>query len=304
MARAMGRADKDLNRAFYDSEREDDRRRFEEQPSKVFHTEVLVPWIASRLRAGALVLDIAGGSGVYASRIVRAAPVSVVGLDISESMVRQRAGDPKLELNVVGDMEALPFASEAFDAVMFVGCLHHVPDPLAALQEAYRVLRPGGLLFAAEPVSLRAGRDAAAPVPGHPHEFRFSRAFLVGRIAAAGFRVDDLTGKRLTVRLLDLVLREPGVGWFRAGDVVDRALGVIGLDRFGEIALVRAGRPGTAPQTEDSTGAPDSATLLACPRCGGPLEDTPGRITCRTCDATYPVKDDLRILLADAPAVG
>ena len=48
----MDRADKDLNRAFYDTEREDDRRRFDEQPSKVFLTETLVPWVVSLRRAG------------------------------------------------------------------------------------------------------------------------------------------------------------------------------------------------------------------------------------------------------------
>jgi len=243
MAR-MDRVDKDLNRAFYDTEREDDRRRFEQQPSKVFHGEFLVPWISSQLAPGARVVDIAGGSGVYASRIVRAAPVSVVGLDISESMIRQRGDDALLTENVVGDMETLPFESESFDAAMFVGCLHHVPDPLRSLEEAFRVLRPGGLLFAAEPVSLRAPREAAEPIPGHPHEFRFSRRFLLDRVAAAGFRLDRVTGKRLTIRAVSLAVRNPGVSLFRAGDLVDRTLGVVGLDRFGEIALVRGSRPG------------------------------------------------------------
>jgi hypothetical protein len=64
----MERLDKDSNRAFYDSERADDRRRFEEQPSKAFLAETLVPWVVSALEPGARLLDIAGGSGAYASR--------------------------------------------------------------------------------------------------------------------------------------------------------------------------------------------------------------------------------------------
>jgi SAM-dependent methyltransferase len=294
----MDRGDKDSNKAFYDSERADDRRRFHEHPSKIFQSELLVPWITSQLAAGAVMLDVAGGSGVYASQIVRAADVSVVGLDISESMVRQRDEDPKLELNVVGDMEALPFADGSFDAVLFVGCLHHVPDPLPALREAHRVLRPGGQLFAAEPVSLRAPRGRAEQVPGTTHEFRISRGFLLGRIRAAGLRVDRVTGKRLAIRLIELAVRSPGIGLYRKGDLVDRALGAVGLDRFGEIALVHGSRPGIpAP-------ARDAAQTLACPACRGPLDRDRERLTCAACGASYPVEGGVAMLLAQTPTVG
>lgn len=296
----MDRADKELNRAFYDSEREDDRRRFAQEPSKVFHAEVLVPWISSRLAPGSVMLDVAGGSGEYASRIVRAAPVSVVGLDISDSMVRQRGDDPMLALNVVGDMEALPFASGAFDAVMFVACLHHVPDPLPALREAYRVLRPGGLLFAAEPVSLRASPQVAEPIPGHPHEFRLSRRLLLDRVRTAGFAVDDVTGKRLTIRIISLVWPRPSIGLFRAADRVDRALGMVGLDRLGEIALVRASRPGTAARVAPT---PDPASLVACPQCREPLGTEHGQLACSGCGRTYAIDEGVQILLADTPRV-
>src|SRR5689334_5547450 len=109
MTAPMERVDKDENRAFYDTRREHDRHRFEEHPSKVFLGEVLVPWVVSALPDGARLLDIAGGSGWYASQIVRTSGVTVVGLDISQSMIEQRSEDPLLAENVVGDMEALPF---------------------------------------------------------------------------------------------------------------------------------------------------------------------------------------------------
>ncbi len=239
----MDRPDKDLNRAFYDSEREDDRRRFDEEPSKVFLVETLVPWVASQLPPGARMVDIAGGSGVYASRIVRAAPVTVVGVDISESMVRQRGEDPMLPENVVGDMEELPFEDGTFDAALFVACLHHVPDPLPALREAHRVLRDGGTLFAAEPCSLRVGRAGVAPVPGHPQEFRFSMSYLTGRIGDAGFHVDRVLGKRLTLRFAKPLWPTPGIGAYRTADRADRVLARLpGLTRLSALALVQATR--------------------------------------------------------------
>src|SRR5215469_11603245 len=121
MAGRMERVDKEENRAFYDTQREHD-------PSKAFLSEEIVPWVLSAVPREARIVDIAGGSGWYASKIVRAAPVAVVGLDISASMIEQRAEDPMLTENIVGDMEALPFDDALFDAALFVGALHHVPD--------------------------------------------------------------------------------------------------------------------------------------------------------------------------------
>ncbi len=239
----MARADKDENRAFYDTQREHDRHRFEQEPSKAFMAETLVPWVLDGFPTGGRLVDIGGGSGAYASRIVRAAPVSVVGLDISHSMIAQRAEDPMLVENVVGDMEELPFEDGSFDAALFVGALHHVPDPLRALQEAHRVVKPGGRLYAAEPCSLRVGREGVSPVAGHAHEFRFSLPFLTGRMREAGFTVDDVRGKRTTLRLARPLLRHPSLHAFRHADRIDRALALVpGYTRLGELALIRATR--------------------------------------------------------------
>jgi len=49
---------------------------------------------------------------------------------------------------IVNDTRALPFEDESFDTVAFVACLNHIPYRLQALEEARRVLRPGGRVVA------------------------------------------------------------------------------------------------------------------------------------------------------------
>ena len=62
----------------------------------------------------------------------------------------------------MGDAEKLPFGDDEFDAVTISFGLRNVNDPKAALDEMYRVLKPGGRLviceFSKPPVAvLRAG---------------------------------------------------------------------------------------------------------------------------------------------------
>lgn len=237
----MERLDKKTNRTVYNELRHDERERFKTEPSKVRTAEALVPWIVSNVDAGARVLDIAGGAGTYASEIVRAADLAVVGLDISESMIEQRAEDPLLTENVVGDMEALPFESGTFDAAMFVACLHHVPDPLPALREAARVLRVGGQVFAFEPSSVRARRAGSSPIPGSPHEFRMSGPWLAERMTDAGLEVEETRHRQISARILRRFVPTPSLGLLRAGDAVDRALRLVpGVEQFGEVMMLRA----------------------------------------------------------------
>jgi SAM-dependent methyltransferase len=239
----MERHDKELNRAHYDTHAVEDRRRSEVEPYRLHSLELVVPWVASSLTAGARLLDVGGGSGAHASRLARAG-VDVVGLDISEAMVHQRLADPLLPRNVVADMEALPFRDESFDGAMFVAALHHVPDPFRTLREAWRVLRPGGQLFAYEPNSLRARADGVAPIPEHPKEFRVSVGWLAARMRDAGFAVDEVRTRRLTMRAVELFTETAPLSVYHAGDRVDRVLTLVpGLGQLGTMGLVHARKP-------------------------------------------------------------
>lgn len=88
------------------------------------------------------VLEVGCGPGEMAARIQGHLGRPVQAVDISPRMValaRGRGVGASL-----GDVQALPFADESFDAVLATWMLYHVHDPSRALHEIWRVLRPGG----------------------------------------------------------------------------------------------------------------------------------------------------------------
>lgn len=100
----------------------------------------------------ATILDIGGASGVYAF------PLSAQGYQVhlldpvALHIEQAKSNSQKLASITQGDARSLPFASNTADAVLLLGPLYHLPDHLdrlQALKEAYRVLKPNGILFAA-----------------------------------------------------------------------------------------------------------------------------------------------------------
>jgi SAM-dependent methyltransferase len=89
------------------------------------------------------VLDVGCGEGELARHLPEG---GWLGLDSSAEMLA-RAPQP----TVRGDACALPFQDESFGSVALLYVLYHLPEPVRALAEARRVLRPGGLVVVAAP---------------------------------------------------------------------------------------------------------------------------------------------------------
>lgn len=106
--------------------------------------------------AGKDVLDVGCGGGALV-RDLTGLGARVIGIEISESqLAAARARDPGDGARyLVGRAQDLPLGDGEVDAAVFMRALHHVPprDLAAALGEAARVLRPGGLAYVAEPLA-------------------------------------------------------------------------------------------------------------------------------------------------------
>jgi choline kinase/protein-L-isoaspartate O-methyltransferase len=99
------------------------------------------------------VLDLGTGTGIVAHAI---APLvaQVVGVDLSHEMLRQ-AMDGRLQNEVFedGDARHLHYPDAWFDKVVARMVFHHLmPDPVAAMRECHRVIKPGGLMILSEGV--------------------------------------------------------------------------------------------------------------------------------------------------------
>ena len=118
----------------------------------------MVAWLNPPKRAGWRSLDVAGGTGDVAFRIVEASQRQVHStvLDINGSMLavgRERAEKKGLTDNtdfVEANAEELPFADNSFDAYTIAFGIRNVPRIEAALSEAFRVLKPGGRFLCLE----------------------------------------------------------------------------------------------------------------------------------------------------------
>ncbi len=117
--------------------------------------DAMMDWLAPR--AGQRLLDVAGGTGDIAFRFLkRAGTGHATVLDLTEVMLvegRKRAEADRLQDSldwVVGDAMALPFGDNSFDVYTISFGIRNVTRPQDALNEAFRVLKPGGRLMVLE----------------------------------------------------------------------------------------------------------------------------------------------------------
>jgi SAM-dependent methyltransferase len=195
--------------------------------------EPFAAFLAERLprRPAGDVLEVACGTGLLTRRLRERLDPSVrlVATDLSAGMLefaRQAVGaDGGLHWREADAMR-LPFADGEFGAVVCGFGLMFVPDKLAALREARRTLKPGGLLLLSVwdrieeiPHALAGAEVIEGLFPGDP-EMRFRVPYelhdqdaLLGLLADAGFR--EARSERRLHRITGIAVRDLATGQIR-----------------------------------------------------------------------------------------
>jgi len=156
----------------------------------------------TRVGAGCAYLDAGCGAGLAAS-LAAARGARVSGIDASEGLLAvARARTPGADFRQ-GDLEALPFDDGAFEVVTGFNSFQYAGNPVIALSEARRVVRPGGVVAVVtwgRPEGMEAAILVAAlrplmppPPPGAPGPFALSdEAALRAFAREAGLAPTDL----------------------------------------------------------------------------------------------------------------
>ncbi len=104
--------------------------------------------VAAEIPAGSHVLEVAPGPGYFAIELAKLGAHRISGLDISHTFVgiaRKNAAQTGVNVDFrEGNAANMPFENESFDFLLCRAAFKNFAQPVRALQEMYRVLKPGG----------------------------------------------------------------------------------------------------------------------------------------------------------------
>ena len=155
---------------------------------------------------GHRILDIGCGTGRHTGAVIRAGDCRVVGTDLIFDDLKQAVGRLTFQRKMrqggthwdlcAADIRCLPFADNAFDAVICSEVLEHIRQERRALEEMRRVLKAGGVLAVSVPrffpewICWKLSREYRTAENGHIRIYRKNE--LISGLRDAGFRCHDI----------------------------------------------------------------------------------------------------------------
>ena len=123
--------------------------------------KLMAKQLVEKIPANGKVLEVAPGPGYFCIELAKLGNYQITGLDISKSFVeiaRKNAAEAGLKIDFrEGNASAMPFEDNTFDFTFCQAAFKNFSEPVKAITEMHRVLRPGGISVIAD---LR--RDAPA----------------------------------------------------------------------------------------------------------------------------------------------
>ncbi|MDI6906471.1 MAG: class I SAM-dependent methyltransferase [Thermoanaerobacterales bacterium] len=193
-------------------------------------------------RPGERALDAGCGTGRLIAELASLG-LSLMGVDLSEAMLDVARDRTRGLANVTlqrGNVEALPLPAGQFDLVIAFNSLEFTPDPARAVEELWRLVRPGGRLVVAvlnswSPWAWRRRRAARVRGGVFAHARFFSPPEITGLLRR--------TGGGEPIRWSSTVFIPPGAGpgWLAAADLCE-AVGRVAARPFGALVIARMDR--------------------------------------------------------------
>jgi len=248
-------------------------------------------------QSGSHLLELGAGAGRNTPRYKQYSQVTLVDYSSTQlQQARQRLGESGHYRFVAADIYHLPFVQGVFDGATMIRTLHHMAEPLMALQQVRRALQPGAV-FILEYANKRnvksmlrylLRRQTWSPYAPEQVEFAalnfdFHPKTVDRLLSESGFRPErTLTVSHFRMGALKKLIPLKALVW------LDSLLQPTGSwIRVTPSVFTRTAAVGETPLSP-------AGDFFQCPACAsGTLADTPPELHCSQCSRTYLVKDGI-----------
>jgi ubiquinone/menaquinone biosynthesis C-methylase UbiE len=172
--------------------------------------------ITKHIKEGDSVLEIAPGAGYLSIELSKLGKYKITGIDISQDLIEicnKNATEAGVQIDFQqGNVSNMPFQSNMFDFIICVLAFKNFKEPIKALEEMYRVLKPGGMALIMDlnrEASLKATKKVAENMG-----LQGITAYIAGAIQRSGsYSRSEFEYFISQTKFKDFEIRKSGMGY-------------------------------------------------------------------------------------------